>query len=129
MSTVAPEAIDSKTIQAIALDTLALAAKIAALTPTTVDDSIIATTTDLIQRPLVWAIIARIIDRAAPASTEEITNAVMAGFGDDDKPQAVDVAAIVALVTWALPLIQQAVAAWRKRRQNAEPAPAPQPTV
>lgn len=122
-----PESIDPAALRQITLDVLGVAAKIAAFTPTPVDDQIVATVTDLVGRDLFWAIFQRLILRGTTASVEEVTNCVMAGFGDDDKPAAVDIAAIVALITTVLPLIQQAVAWWRNRKNP--PAPTPDPAT
>jgi len=128
MSTVeeAPEAIDSATVRKITLETLELAGKIAALTPTPLDDQIVATAINVVGKDLVWNLFVRFVLRQvpeAPAGEMEAMTALL-----EDAAPGFDPIAIIALIQSLIPTIQ-AVFAWWKQRRNVTPVPAPSPVV
>jgi hypothetical protein len=122
----APEAIDAAKVREITLEVLATAAKIAALTPTPLDDQIVGTAINIVNKDLVWNLVVRFILRQVPEAVPGEMEA-MAALVEDAAP-GIDPLTIIALIQSLIPTIQAFLAWWKKRR-NVAPTPAPTPVV
>jgi len=116
------EAIDADEAKKVTLEALDFAAAIAAMTPWPWDDKAVAVAKNLVDRPLVWKIVIALINRALPEAAPEADPELLAAVAAEDTA-GIDPVTIVALITWALPLIQKALEAWKKRRAQPQPVP------
>lgn len=105
------EAIDADEAKKVVLMVLDFASDIAAMTTTPMDDRVVATVQNLIERPLVWNLVVSIINRALPEGAEEASAVA-------EEEAGIPIATVVAMITTLLPLIKEALAWWRKRKQT-----------
>ena len=106
------EAIDADEAKKVVLMVLDFASDIAAMTPTPLDDKVVATVQNLIERPLVWNLVVSIINRAIPEDGAPEAAAVA------EEEAGIPITTVVTLITTLLPLIKAALAWWKQRKQT-----------
>ena len=122
-------AIDADEAKAVVLQVLDFAGEIAAMTPWPWDDKAVAVAKNLVERPLVWKVVIRLINSALPETA--LPAGVAFGSESDElfavisaeDTAGIDPVTIVTLITTLLPLIQKTLAWWKQRRDN-KPTPA-----
>ena len=116
------EAIDADEAKEVVLGVLDFAGEIAAMTPWPWDDKVVAVAKNLVDRPLVWKVVIRLINSALPEGAETDSDLLVAVAAEDTA--GIDPVTIVTLITTLLPLIRKALDFWKQRR-NPKPAPTP----
>jgi len=117
------EAIDVDEAKVVALQALDFAGELAAMTPWSWDDVVVATAKNLVGRPLIWRVVIGLINRVLPEGAE-LDADLLTAIGSEDTA-GIEPVTIVTFIMWALPLIQKAIEAWLSRRRNPAPVPPP----